>query len=219
MKIISTNIAEPRIIKWNGREVETGIYKLPVETPLFLGLEDVRYDHVMDRRYHGGKDKACYLYSADHYPYWQNLYPQIDWQWGMFGENLTVSGLNESMIRIGDTFQTGEAVVQVTQPRQPCFKLGVRFGSQEIVKQFSLSDYPGIYVRILKEGFVSTGDSLILLESFSESPSIKIVFNMLYYNTFEKGQVAEVIKNPFLAQSCRKDLMKKWRITENPIPE
>ena len=182
MKIVSTNIAKPTTIEWDGQKVETGIYKHAVEIPIFLGIEDVVDDHVIDRRYHGGADKACYLYSADHYPFWQNKYPKLEWQWGMFGENLTVSGLDESQIRIGDRFQLGNAVVQVTQPRQPCFKLGVRFGDQSVVADFWSSPFPGVYVRVLVPGEVKTGDQLILIESNPESPFVSQVFLMIRQN-------------------------------------
>jgi len=152
MQIISTNIGEAINIEWREKQIQTGIFKYGSEVPIFLGKEDVLNDQVIDRRYHGGADKACYLYSADHYSFWQNKYPNQDWQWGMFGENLTVRGLNESEIHIGDTYKIGEAVVQVSQPRQPCFKLGVRFDDQAIVDKFWISDFPGVYVRILKIG-------------------------------------------------------------------
>ena len=122
MKIISTNIGKPQTIEWRGNQIQTGIYKNSVNHPISLESEDVLNDHVMDRRYHGGTDKACYLYSADHYKMWSELYPDVEMPWGMFGENLTVKGLNEAEINIGDTFQIGNAVVQATQPRQPCFK-------------------------------------------------------------------------------------------------
>lgn len=217
MKIISTNIANPRTIIWKGREVQTGLYKQPVESGIYLEYGDVRHDHVIDRKYHGGKDKACYLYSADHYEFWKEYYPDLDWQWGMFGENLTVSGLDESEIRIGDIFHAGEAIIQATQPRQPCFKLGIRFGTQEILKQFSLSDFPGIYVRVLRKGHLKKGDSIQVVETFQGSPSVKTVFNMLYRSDFEKKQVAEAVRNSYLAASCRRDLLKRWNLIEkNP---
>src|SRR5665811_846906 len=127
MKIISTNIGEARTINWKNREVKTGIFKFPVNEPIFLGKENVENDNVIDRRYHGGIDKACYLYSAEHYNYWQKKYPKLEMPWGMFGENLTVEGLHEATINIGDIFKIGETVVQATQPRQPCFKLEFRF--------------------------------------------------------------------------------------------
>jgi len=130
MDIISTNIGSPVLVEWNGQQIETGIYKYSTHSPIFLGEEDVFEDHVINRKYHGGPDKACYLYSANHYPFWKDKFPKLDWQWGMFGENLTVEGLDESKVKIGDVYRIGTAVVQVSQPRQPCFKLGIRFEDQ-----------------------------------------------------------------------------------------
>ena len=208
MKVISTNIAKPTIIEWRGQNVETGIYKYAVEKPIFLGLDDVENDHVIDRRYHGGSDKACYLYSADHYPFWQNKYPNLDWKWGMFGENLTVSGLNESEIRIGDRFQIGDAVVQVTQPRQPCFKLGVRFGDQSVVSDFWTLPYPGVYVRVLSPGEVKTGDEMLLIERNPASLSVSQVFSIFHQNRSNAELIQRAIAEPFIAASCRLDIEK-----------
>lgn len=153
MRIISTNIGEPRILQHHGKEVKTGLFKFPVGDLIFLGNEDVEKDHVVDRRYHGGVDKACYLYSSDHYEYWQKMYPDLEFNWGMFGENLTVEGLHEAEINIGDVFQIGDAIVQATQPRQPCFKLEFRFNDKEIVRKFVDSAFSGVYVRVLKIRF------------------------------------------------------------------
>lgn len=208
MKIVSTNIAKPTTIEWRGQKVETGIYKYAVEIPIFLGTEDVADDYVMDRRYHGGSDKACYLYSADHYPFWQNKYPDQEWKWGMFGENLTISGLNESGIRIGDRFQIGNAVVQVTQPRQPCFKLGVRFGDQSVVADFWSLPYPGVYVRVLSQGEVKTGDEMVLMESDPESLSVSQVFSIFHRNRADVELIQKAIAEPFIAESCRRDIEK-----------
>lgn len=208
MKIISTNIGKPTIIEWRGQKVETGIYKFAVESPIFLGTDDVANDHVIDRRYHGGLDKACYLYSADHYPFWQNKYPNQDWKWGMFGENLTVSGLNESEFRIGDRFQIGNAVVQVAQPRQPCFKLGVRFGDQSVVSDFWTLPYPGFYVRVLSQGEVKTGDEMVRIESNPESLSVSQVFSIFHHNRSNVELIQRAIAEPFLAESCRRDIEK-----------
>ena len=208
MHIISTNIGQPTTIEWRGKELKTGIYKHEVDAPIFLGAGDVVNDHVIDRRYHGGAEKACYLYSAEHYPFWQQKYPQLKWEWGMFGENLTVSGLNESEIRIGDRFQIGEAIVQVSQPRQPCFKLGIRFGTQKVVKDFWDSSFPGIYVRILQPGPISKGDQLTLIESNSNSLSVEQVFSIFGKNKQNFELMKKAIAEPFLAQSCRKDLQK-----------
>jgi MOSC domain-containing protein YiiM len=208
MKIVSTNIAEPTTIEWRGQELQTGIYKYPVEAPIFLGAEDVENDHVLDRRYHGGVDKACYLYSADHYSFWKNKYPAQLWQWGMFGENLTVAGLNESEIRIGDRFKIGEAEVQVSQPRQPCFKLGVRFGDQKVVDDFWMLPYPGIYVRVLQAGNVRVGDELVLIDRNTDSLPVSEVFSIFRLQRDNADLMRKAINDPFLAESCRKDIRK-----------
>lgn len=208
MKIVSTNIAEPTVIEWRGQKVETGIYKYAVDSPIFLGKEDVVNDHVIDRRYHGGSDKACYLYSADHYSFWKSKYPNVDWQWGMFGENLTVIGLDESEIRIGDQLQVGDAVVQVSQPRQPCFKLGVRFGSQEAVSDFWELPYPGVYVRVLSEGSVKTGDEITLIKRDNDSLSVSQIFSIFRRNRENKELILNAIAEPYLAASCRRDIKK-----------
>jgi MOSC domain-containing protein YiiM len=208
MQVLSTNIAETVTIEWRGQIVQTGIYKNPVETSIFLGTEDVAKDHVIDRRYHGGTDKACYLYSADHYPFWQDKYPNLEWKHGMFGENLTVSGLDESVIRIGDSYRIGEAIVQVSQPRQPCFKLGLRFNNLAMVDDFWKAPYPGVYVRVLQPGAVRNGDELILIEQNSESLSIAEVFSLFSPKPDNLNRIQQAIEEPFLAESCRRDLLK-----------
>jgi MOSC domain-containing protein YiiM len=209
MIVISTNIGEPKTIVWRGKKEQTGIYKYPVEHPIFLGTEDVENDHVIDRKYHGGVDKACYLYSADHYKWWKNFYSELEMPWGMFGENLTVENLQENEINIGDVFEIGEAVVQATQPRQPCYKLGIRFNDPKVVKQFANSGFSGVYVRVLKNGAVKKGDKMNWVEK-TNSISIQKVFELLYTKTFQEEAIKQALNNLFLAESCRKDLLKKW---------
>ena len=126
----------------------------------------------------------------------------------MFGENLTVSGLNESDIIIGDLYQIGDAIVQVTQPRQPCFKLGIRFGDQKIVDEFWTAPYPGVYVRVIQPGSVIKGDQFILLERNSESLSVSQVFSIFRSNRDRIDLIQKAIDEPFLAESCRKDIQK-----------
>lgn len=208
MKIISTNIGEPRVLQYDGKEVKTGLFKHPAEEPVFLGNEDVEKDHVMDRKHHGGVDKACYLYPADHYPYWQDLYPKLAFNWGMFGENLTVKGLYEADVNIGDVFQVGEAIVQATQPRQPCFKLEFRFNDRQIIRKFVDSGFSGIYVRVLKNGYVKAGDTMERIER-KESVSIQKVFKWLYASEFDP-EVSRAVKDKLMAESCKHDLLKRW---------
>jgi len=196
-------------MKWRGKPVKTGIYKYPVGHSIYLGKEDVQNDHVLDRRFHGGLDKACYAYSLDHFDYWKNLYPELEFHNGIFGENLTIAGLDEANVSIGDIYKIGEAEVQVTQPRQPCFKLGLRFGTQKMIRQFIDSGFPGVYFRILQPGEVKKGDEFIPVEK-KNSLSIQKVFELLYTNEFQQEEVKKAVNDPFIAESCRKDLLKRW---------
>lgn len=208
MKVISTNIGETKTVSWKGKDVKSGIFKYPVSQSIFLGNTDVENDNVIDRRYHGGKDKACYLYASDHYSYWQEMYPGLDMPWGMFGENLTIEGCFESEINIGDVFKLGETIVQATQPRQPCFKLEFRFHDKDIVRKFVEADFPGVYVRILQVGNVKTGDNMELIER-QDSVSIAEVYKMLYASDFYP-EINKAVNDPFIAESCKKDLAKRW---------
>lgn len=208
MKVISTNIGKSKSVSWKGKEVKTGIFKFQVDTPLFLGDEDVKDDDVIDRRYHGGIDKACYLYSANHYSFWQNMYPRLEMPWGMFGENLTIEGLHETEVNVGDIFKMGTAVVQATQPRQPCFKLEFRFKDKDIVQKFVEAGFPGVYIRVLETGTVKKGDAFELLEK-KDSPSIQAIYKLLYASEFDP-MIKQVINNNDIAASCKKDLLKRW---------
>lgn len=206
MKIISTNIGRMREISWRGQKIITGIFKEPVFEPLFLGKDGVNKDHVSDRKHHGGSDKACYLYSADHYSYWKKLYPDLNWQWGLFGENLTVEGLDEGDMMIGDIYQIGEAKVQVSQPRLPCYKLGIRMESSKVVKEFLNSPYPGVYLRTLEEGHVKVGDVFKLIESAKNGISVREVYSLFSSNKLNFELKGLAINDQFLAESIKKDL-------------
>lgn len=206
MKIIATNLAKPTTIKWNNKDVVTGIYKTPTNLPIFLGKTDVDKDEVTDRKYHGGEFKACYIFSEKHYDYWKNLYPNLDWNWGMFGENLTISNFDESEVFVGSIYKIGEALVQITQPREPCFKLGVKFGNQNILKAFIDHGFPGTYIRILKEGFVKTGDYMVLEEEATNSLTISEMYNLLYAKEKDQNLLKLVIKNDALPQKKRDKL-------------
>ncbi|MCP4975409.1 MAG: MOSC domain-containing protein [Maribacter sp.] len=208
MKVISTNIGSPTTIHWNGKDEQTGIFKYPTNEALFLGKTDVLKDTVIDRKHHAGINKACYLFSADQYPYWKKLYPQLDWDWGMFGENLTIKDLNEANLRIGDIYKIGGALVQVSQPREPCYKLGVRFGSQEILRQFIDRGFPGTYLRILEEGKVKTNDELVLVERSENTLTVKQFYELLFARKKDLEIVKLAIDNPSLPEYKKVHLKK-----------
>ncbi len=208
MKVTSTNIGSLTTIIWNGKEEQTGIYKYPSQAPLKLESEQVKGDTIANRKVHGGIDKACYLYPTEQYAYWKELYPDLKWDWGMFGENLTVSGLDEGSLRIGDIFEIGSALVQVSQPREPCYKLGVRFGNQEILKQFIDHGYPGAYVRVLKEGSVTAGDAVTLVERATNPLTVKQFFQLLYTREKETQLLRLAIANEALPLHKRERLKR-----------
>lgn len=177
MKVISLNIGEKRLVVWRGKNVETGIFKSAIKGPILLGKEGVEKDNVVDRRVHGGADKAVYGYSLEHYAYFKNLHPKLDWQFGMFGENLTFSKLNEDEMYVGDIYQLGETTLQVSKPRQPCFKLGIRFENPIIIKQFWNTTKSGVYFKVLNTGYVSVDDKLILIDKSINTATIAEVFS------------------------------------------
>ncbi|EPR72030.1 hypothetical protein ADIWIN_2869 [Winogradskyella psychrotolerans RS-3] len=206
MKIISTNIAQPTKFLWNGKEVTTGIYKKPTDNPIYLGKEDVKGDEVSDRKVHGGEFKACYLFSANQYPYWQDLYPHLDWTYGMLGENLTIEDLDERQLFIGDIYKLGNALVQITQPREPCFKFAHKFRTNDVLKQFVDHGFSGTYIRVLKEGNVAVGDQFKLVETKKQSLSIFHFFELLYAKDKNKDHIELVLNNDALPQNIIKRL-------------
>ncbi|WP_298480907.1 MOSC domain-containing protein [uncultured Maribacter sp.] len=209
MKIISTNISKPTTIIWNGKEEQTGIYKYPISNSIYLGKSDVLKDTVIDRIHHGGTNKACYIFSSDKYGYWKNMYPNLEWNWGMFGENLTVQGLDESVLRIGSIYKVGECLVQITQPREPCYKLGIRFGTQNILKEFIDHGFPGTYIRVLEEGEVKVGDSFILTEESKNILTVQQFYQLLYAKEKNLDIIKIAIENDTLPKR-KKEKLKKY---------
>jgi MOSC domain-containing protein YiiM len=172
MKIISTNIGERKEIDWKGKKVTTGIFKYTVHTPIFLDTEDVKGDEISDRKNHGGILQAIYGYSLKHYAFFKPLYPNLNWQNGIFGENLTIDDLDETKIHQGDTFKVGEAILEATVQRNPCYKLGIRFNDINIVKQFWNTTFCGVYFKVIQTGFVKAGDELQQIKSCPTNPTI-----------------------------------------------
>ena len=160
MKLLSVNVSLPREVVWKGRTVTTGIFKEPVEGAVRLRTLNLDGDRQADLSVHGGPDKAVYAYPSEHYAYWREVLPDAELPWGMFGENFTTEGLLEDQINIGDRFRIGSALVMVTQPRMPCYKLGVKFGRDDILKLFLQSRRSGFYFSVLEEGDVAAGDSI-----------------------------------------------------------
>lgn len=148
----------------NGEPVSTGIFKEPIAGRVMLRTLNLDGDRQADLSVHGGPEKAVYAYPSENYAFWKHELPKMELSWGMFGENFTTTGLLETETNIGDRFRIGSAEVMVTQPRMPCYKLGIRFGRTDIIKRFLVSERTGFYFSVLKEGEVGVGDEFDLIE-------------------------------------------------------
>jgi len=162
-RLVSVNVGLPREVTWKGKTVTTGIFKEPVEGRVMMRTLNLDGDRQADLKVHGGPSKAVYVYPVEHYELWRRELPDMRLPWGMFGENLTIEGLSEETVNIGDRFRIGTAEVVVTQPRMPCYKLGIKFGRDDIIKRFLQSGRSGFYFAVLKEGEVGAGDTIELI--------------------------------------------------------
>ena len=163
MKIVSVNVGLPRKVTWQGKLVTTGIFKKPVSGPVMMRALNLDGDGQADLTVHGGASKAVYAYPSEHYGYWRTELPGVDLPWGMFGENFTTEGLLEEAVYIGDKFRIGGTEVMVTEPRMPCYKVGIKFGRADIIKRFLVSRRTGFYFAVVHEGMVGAGDAVELI--------------------------------------------------------
>src|SRR6266446_4647605 len=186
MKILSVNVGLPRELTWQGKLVTTGIFKEPVKGPVMLRTLNLDGDGQADLTVHGGVSKAVYAYPSEHYAYWRTELPDVDLPWGMFGENFTTEGLREEAVYIGDRFRIGEAEVMVTEPRMPCYKLGIKFGRADIIKRFLASRRSGFYFAVDREGMVGTGDAIKLIGHEQQDISVA---DMTRLYAFERNDV------------------------------
>ena len=145
MTLVSVNVGLPKTVQWRDQSVTTGIFKSPVEGPVALRKHNLDGDRQADLSVHGGPTKAVYVYFTQHYTYWREELPDVEFGWGHFGENFTVKGMDEESIYIGDEFSVGTTRLVVTEPRMPCFKLSVRFGRADMAKLFLQSQRTGFY--------------------------------------------------------------------------
>jgi len=167
MKLLSVQVGRPRGIEWRGTTVRTSIFKAPVAGPVRVHEFNLEGDEQSDLEVHGGRNKSVYIYASEHYPAWREELPDADLSFGAFGENFTVEGLLEDTVYIGDRLYCGTAEFVVTQPRQPCYKLGVRFDRLDMVKRFHRSGRCGIYLAVVREGVIEAGNAIKLVTGAS----------------------------------------------------
>ncbi|MBC5823250.1 MAG: MOSC domain-containing protein [Candidatus Eremiobacteraeota bacterium] len=170
------NVGRPRVVQSEGEPVDTGIFKHPVKGRPFVRRLNIVGDEQADLRNHGGTDKAVYAYPHEYYEYWRGQYPGLNLPFGAFGENLTVEGLLDIDVRIGDRLGIGSAQLRVTQPRIPCYKLGIRLGRPDIVRRFVRSEYCGFYLAVECEGEIGAGDAVSIVASDAGAATVTQAF-------------------------------------------
>jgi MOSC domain-containing protein YiiM len=208
MKLLSVNVGLPREIEWNGRIVRTSIFKEPVTGRVPVAKLNVSGDQQSDLTVHGGPDKAVYAYPSEHYPFWRSKLPDMELPWGVFGENFSTEGLFEDT-RIGDRFRIGSAEFVVTQPRMPCYKLGIRFNRPDMVKRFLQSGRTGFYFAVVAEGEVAAGDSIELLERDKHNIPVADIVNLYRGDEANQELLHRVTELPSLPSSWREYFRKR----------
>ena len=204
-RVVSVNVGKPTQVQVGHATVLTSIFKSPVEGRVAVRGHNIEGDRQSDLTVHGGPNKAVYCYPAEHYRYWKEQLPDMDLPYGAFGENLTTEGITEDAVSIGDRFRVGSAVLQVTQPRMPCFKLGIRFGRADMVKRFWKSGRSGIYFAVVEEGGVAAGD---LVERIAEGPEEISVADVvrLYRGDETNGELLQRALRAPLSGSWKEEL-------------
>ncbi len=213
MKILSLNVARPRLVVYRGTSINTGIFKTPVSGPVQLRTLNLDGDRQADLTVHGGPNKAVYGYPSEHYEFWRQELPGMRLPWGMFGENFTTEGLAESDLHIGDRLQIGTAVIVVRQPRIPCYKLAAKFQREDILARFLSSRRSGFYFSVEREGTVAAGDSFEFLSHAPQAISIAEMNRLFVEDRYNVDLLDKAIATPALPEDWRDYYVKRERGT------
>jgi MOSC domain-containing protein YiiM len=212
VKLISVNVGLPRDAEWRGRRVRTSIWKTPVEGRVRVHRLNLEGDQQSDLSVHGGAEKAVYAYPSEHYAYWSRDLRGVDLPWGSFGENFTTEGLLEEAVKIGDHLRVGSAEFVVTQPRMPCYKLGVRFSQEDMVKRFLKSGRTGFYLAVMREGEVGSGDPIEFTERDDHDVTIADISALYSRDAGNQQLLQRAIDLPALPESWRDYFRKRlWK--------
>jgi len=209
MKLISLNTGRPSDVEVNGRLIRTSIWKSPRTGRLRVSSLNIDGDEQSDLSVHGGTYKAVYCYPSEHYEYWRRELPDVELPWGVFGENLTMEGLLETDVCIGDRMEIGSAEFLVTQPRQPCYKLGIRFGRDDMIKRFLASGRSGFYVRVVLEGDIAAGDSIRFVAHDAGSMSVSDIFALYFDDEGRDDDLRRAAAAPGLAPGWKDHFLKR----------
>jgi MOSC domain-containing protein YiiM len=214
MKLLSVNVGLPREVEWKGRLVLTSIFKMPVTGGIRVRTLNLDGDKQSDLSVHGGIDKAVYAYPSEHYAFWHEQLPGVELPWGAFGENLTTEGLDEQ-IRIGDRVRIGSTELIVTQPRMPCFKLGIRFKDPTIIKRFLQSGRTGFYFSVAVEGEVSAGDTIELIRRDQNSLTVADIASLYATDAANQETLRRASELPSLPAAWRDYFRKRLWAPDN----
>jgi MOSC domain-containing protein YiiM len=209
VKLISLNVGLPRIVESNGEPVITGIFKDPKQGPVMLRTLNLDGDRQADLTVHGGISKAVYGYPVEHYEFWRRELPDMELPFGMFGENFTTEGLFEDSLNVGDRFRIGEAELMVTEPRLPCYKLGIKFGRADILRRLLQSRRTGFYFAVVKEGEVEAGDEIQLLSRDSNDITIADITRLYAFEKDDLDTLRRAVKLEALSDSWREYFQKQ----------
>jgi MOSC domain-containing protein YiiM len=203
MKLLSINVGLPRQVSFQGQLVTSGIFKEPVTGRVRLRRLNLDGDRQADLKVHGGPNKAVYAYPEEHYGFWRKEFPKMSLPWGMFGENFTTQGMFENMVNIGDRFEVGTSELVATQPRMPCYKLGVKFGRMDIIKRFLASGLTGIYFKVIREGEVGAGDEIKLIKKDENNVTVKDIARLYTVDKDDLETMERAIKLKYLPSGWR----------------
>jgi MOSC domain-containing protein YiiM len=211
LSIISINVGLPREVVYQGKTVTTSIYKSPVSGRIRVTTLNVEGDRQSDLSVHGGVDKAVYAYPSEHYEFWRNELPGMALPWGAFGENLTTLGLDESNMHIGDMLRIGTAEFSISQPRLPCFKLGIRFGRPDILKRFLQSGRTGFYLKVVREGDIEAGDPITVQARNEHAITVSDIVGLYTTQKSNQALLRRVTELPALPEDWREYFRKRLR--------
>lgn len=209
MKVLAVSVGGPREVQWQGRSVRTSIFKQPVSGRVRVTRLNIEGDRQSDLSVHGGPEKAVYGYPGEHYVLWRSELPDADLAWGAFGENLTTEGLLEEVVCIGDRYRIGTTELVVTQPRTPCYKLGIRFGRPDMVKLFHHSGRSGFYFAVAREGELAAGDRIEPLERDERGLTVADVVRLYAADSANQSLLERASQHPALPASWRDYFQKR----------
>lgn len=222
MRLISLNVGRPRLVVYNGKTIDTGIFKQPISGPVQLRSLNLDGDRQADLSVHGGIYKAVYAYPSEHYPFWRQEIPGVDLPWGMFGENFTTAGLSEDELHVGDRLQIGSSIVVVRQPRTPCYKLAAKFQRDDMIDRFLLSGRSGFYFSVEQEGSVAAEDAFQLLTRNPDGITIAEMNRLFVREKYNQDLLRKAVHTAALPENWREyfaERLEQTAVASSPVSE